>query len=140
MLKTIDRHRKVFNTDYVDSLLIHCMVKDHWTDPWKRIMDGFEEAKARKWIRVQGRFLPQPAGAANRGGLGLARRAPGAGQPAGQPHRRAGGEWNKSGKDVAPVVEQLQAMHAKGRGVIGMKLVATATFRIPPTGKKPRGS
>ena len=54
VLKAIDRHRQVFNTDYVDSLLIHCMVKDGWTDEWKRIMDGFEEAKAKKWIRAKG--------------------------------------------------------------------------------------
>ena len=32
VLEAIDRHRKVFDTDYVDSMLIHCMVKDGWTD------------------------------------------------------------------------------------------------------------
>ena len=32
-LKVIDRHRQVLNTDYIDSLLIHCMVKNGWTDP-----------------------------------------------------------------------------------------------------------
>ena len=47
ILATIDRHRKVFDTDYVDSMLIHCMVKDHWTDQWKRIMDGFNEAQEK---------------------------------------------------------------------------------------------
>ena len=54
VLKTIDRHRQVFKTDYIDSLLIHCMVKNGWTDAWKRIMDAFEEAKAKQWIRVKG--------------------------------------------------------------------------------------
>ena len=54
VLKAIDRHRQVFDTDYIDSLLIHCMVKDGWTDQWKRVMDGFEEAKARQWIRAKG--------------------------------------------------------------------------------------
>ena len=54
ILKTIDHHRQVFQTDYIDSLLIHCMIKDGWTDPWKRIMDAFEEAKAKKWIRAKG--------------------------------------------------------------------------------------
>ena len=83
VLKVIDHHRQVLKTDYIDSLLIHCMVTDHWTDPWKRIMDGFEEAKARKWIRARG-FPPQPARPADRRGLGLGRRAPGPRQPAGQ--------------------------------------------------------
>ena len=54
VLEAIDHHRKVFDTDYVDSMLIHCMVKDRWTDEWKRIMDAFDEAKEKKWIRAKG--------------------------------------------------------------------------------------
>jgi predicted aldo/keto reductase-like oxidoreductase len=54
VLAAIDRHRKVFDTDYVDSLLIHCMIKDRWTDDWKRIMDAFSEAKDKKWICAKG--------------------------------------------------------------------------------------
>jgi len=54
IMATIDHHRKVFDTDYVDSLLVHCMVHNHWTDSWKRIMDGFDEAKEKKWIRAKG--------------------------------------------------------------------------------------
>ncbi len=34
VLEAIDHHRKVFDTDYVDTMLIHCMVKDGWTDAW----------------------------------------------------------------------------------------------------------
>jgi len=47
ILATIDHHRKVFDTDFVDSMLMHCMVKEGWTDEWKRIMDGFDEAIQR---------------------------------------------------------------------------------------------
>ena len=36
--------------------------------------------------------------------------------------------WEKPGDNIVPVVEQLQAMHAKGRGVIGMKLVGNGDF------------
>ena len=52
--KAIDHHRKVFNTDYIDSMLVHCMIKDGWTDQWKRIMDGFDSAKEKGWIRSKG--------------------------------------------------------------------------------------
>jgi len=38
ILAAIDRHRKVYDTDYVDSMLVHCMVKNGWTDEWKLIM------------------------------------------------------------------------------------------------------
>jgi aryl-alcohol dehydrogenase-like predicted oxidoreductase len=31
VLEAIDRHRLAFDTDYVDSMLIHCMVKEGWT-------------------------------------------------------------------------------------------------------------
>src|SRR5208282_3734849 len=54
VLAAIDHHRKVFDTDYVDSMLIHCMIQHDWTDPWKRIMDGFDEAKGKGWIRSKG--------------------------------------------------------------------------------------
>ena len=36
--------------------------------------------------------------------------------------------WRARGGDVAPVIEQIKAMHAKGRGVIGMKICGNGTF------------
>ena len=136
VLKTIDRHRLVFNTDYIDSLLIHCMVKNGWTDPWKRIMDAFEEAKAKKWIRVQGvscHSLPalRTAAASDWPDVHLVRVNPQAKHIDGPEE-----EWNKPGHDIAPVVEQLKAMHAKGRGVIGMKLVGDGDFQDPADREK----
>jgi predicted aldo/keto reductase-like oxidoreductase len=136
VLKTIDRHRQVFNTDYVDSLLIHCMVKDGWTDPWKRIMDAFEEAKARKWIRAQGvscHSLPalRTAVASAWPDVHLVRVNPQCSHIDGPVEK-----WNESGKNIAPVVEQLQAMQAKGRGVIGMKLIGNGDFRNPADREK----
>jgi predicted aldo/keto reductase-like oxidoreductase len=136
ILKTIDRHRQVFNTDYVDSLLIHCMVKDHWTDAWKRIMDGFEEAKARKWIRVQGvscHSLPalRTAVSSDWPDVHLVRVNPQASHIDGPDE-----QWNKPGKDITPVVQQLKAMRAKGRGVIGMKLIGNGDFQNPEDREK----
>ncbi len=135
-LKTIDRHRQVFNTDYVDSLLIHCMVKDGWTDAWKRIMDAFEEAQARKWIRSKGvscHSLPalRTAAASDWPEVHLVRVNPQASHVDGPEER-----WNKSGKDITPVLEQLKTMHGKGRGVIGMKLVGNGDFQNPEDREK----
>ncbi len=128
VLKAIDHHRQVFQTDYVDSLLIHCMVADGWTDPWKRVMDGFEEAKARQWIRVQGvscHSLPalRTAVASDWPDVHLVRVNPQAKHIDGPEET-----WDKSGNDIAPVMEQLRAMRAKGRGIIGMKLVGDGDF------------
>jgi predicted aldo/keto reductase-like oxidoreductase len=128
VLKAIDRHRSVYKTDYVDSMLIHCMVKDGWTDAWKRVMDGFEEAKAKKWIRAKGvscHSLPalRSAAASDWPEVHLVRVNPQAKHVDG-----AEEHWNKSGNDIAPVVEQIKIMHSKGRGVIGMKLVGNGDF------------
>jgi predicted aldo/keto reductase-like oxidoreductase len=128
VLKVIDHHRQVYKTDYFDSMLIHCMVKDKWTDPWKRIMDGFEEAKAKKWIRAKGvscHSLPalRTAAASDWVEVHLVRVNPQASHIDGPEET-----WNKSGGDINPVMEQVKRMHAKGHGVIGMKLIGNGDF------------
>jgi predicted aldo/keto reductase-like oxidoreductase len=136
VLKVIDRHRQVFNTDYIDSLLIHCMVKDGWTDQWKRVMDGFEEAKERRWIRAKGvscHSLPALSTAANSDWpeVHLVRVNP-QGKHIDGPEQT----WNKPGNDVTPVMQQIRTMHAKGRGVIGMKLIGNGDFVNPQDREK----
>jgi 1-deoxyxylulose-5-phosphate synthase len=129
-LAAIDRHRKIFDTDYVDSLLVHCMVKDKWTDDYKRLMDAFDEAKEKKWIRAKGvscHSLPalRTAVASDWHDTHLVRVNP--------QGRHLDGEapeaWNpRSKNDVTPVVEQLKNLHAKGRGVIAMKIIGNGDF------------
>jgi predicted aldo/keto reductase-like oxidoreductase len=128
ILAAIDRHRKVFNTDYVDSMLIHCMVRNHWTDPWKRIMDGFDEAKEKKWMRAKGvscHSLPALRGARQSDWteVHLVRVNP---QGAFMDSEKE--DYNMTTNPVAPVLEELKSMRAKGRGVIGMKMVGNGTF------------
>ncbi len=136
VLAAIDRHRKVFDTDYVDSLLIHCMVKDRWTDEWKRIMDGFDEAKDKKWIRAQGvscHSLPAlcAATASSWPEVHLVRVNPQAKYIDGPDER-----WTGPDRDLAPVMTELQLMHAKGRGVIGMKIIGNGDFTNPDDREK----
>jgi predicted aldo/keto reductase-like oxidoreductase len=129
ILSVIDHHRKIFDTDYVDTMLIHCMIKDGWTDQWKRIMDGFDEAKSKGWIRSKGvscHSLPALRGATETpwAEVHLVRVNP-------QGRRIDGPEesvWNDNVHDVSPVVTQLKAMRAKGRGVIGMKIIGNGEF------------
>jgi len=128
VLATIDRHRKVFDTDYVDSMLIHCMVKDHWTDAYKRIMDGFNEAQEKKWILAKGvscHSLPALRSATDSPWtqVHLVRVNPQCSHIDGM-----GETWDKSGTDLAPVLKEIKEMHAKGRGVIGMKIIGNGEF------------
>ena len=135
-LAAIDRHRKVFGTDYVDSLLIHCMVKDGWTDEWKRIMDAFDEAKQKKWIRAKGvscHSLPalRAATASNWTEVHLVRVNPQAKYIDGMDEA-----WDKPGRDLAPVLAELKTMRAQGRGVIGMKIIGNGDFAQPEDREK----
>jgi len=128
VLAAIDNHRKVYDTDYVDSMLVHCMVKDGWTDDYKRVMDAFDEAKSRKWIRAKGvscHSLPalRAATASDWTEVHLVRVNPQASHIDGVEET-----WNKSGNDIAPVLTELKTMHEKGRGVIGMKIIGNGDF------------
>jgi aryl-alcohol dehydrogenase-like predicted oxidoreductase len=128
-LAAIDHHRKVFDTDYVDSLLVHCMIKDGWTDQWKRIMDAFDEAKEKKWIRAKGvscHSLPalRAATASNWTEVHLVRVNPQGVHMDGENEE----VWDNQTHEPAPVLAELKTMRAKGRGVIGMKIIGNGEF------------
>jgi predicted aldo/keto reductase-like oxidoreductase len=139
VLAAIDRHRKVYNTDYVDSMLIHCMVRNAWTDEWKLIMEGFDQAREKKWIRAKGvscHSLPalRAAIASDWTEVHLVRVNP-------QGRRMDGMEevmWSSTdpGHEVAPVLDELKKMRAKGRGVIGMKIIGDGQFVNPADREK----
>ena len=138
-LATIDEIRKAYNTDYVDSMLVHCMIDQDWTDEWKRAMDGFNEAKERKWIRAKGvscHSLPalRTANASDWNEVHLVRVNP--------QGRRIDGEarevWpaDDPTHDVAPVMAEIKSLHDKGRGIIGMKIIGNGAFVKPEDREK----
>jgi len=136
VLEAIDRHRKVFNTDYIDSMLIHCMVKDGWTDDFKRIMDGFDEAQQKQWIKVKGvscHSLPglRTAVASPWVQVHLVRVNPQAKHIDGEAET-----WNQPGTDLQPVLAEIRKMREKGRGIIGMKLIGNGDFKNPEDREK----
>ncbi|MGO8701896.1 MAG: aldo/keto reductase [Limisphaerales bacterium] len=139
VLAAIDRHRQTFNTDYIDSMLVHCMVKNGWTDDWKRMMDGFDQAREKKWIRAKGvscHSLPalRTAIASEWTEVHLVRVNP-------QGRRVDGMEevgWDNidPGHDITPVLAELKKMRAQGRGVIGMKIIGDGQFIHPEDREK----
>jgi predicted aldo/keto reductase-like oxidoreductase len=129
VLAAIDHHRKVFDTDYVDSMLIHCMIKHDWTDQWKRIMDEFNAAKGKGWIRSKGvscHSLPalRAAQATPWAEVHLVRVNP-QGRYMDGPEEDS---WSEEDHGIAPVLSEIKAMRAKGRGIIGMKIIGNGTF------------
>ena len=133
ILATIDHHRTVFKTDYIDSLLIHCMTRGGWTDEWKRIMEGFDQAKEKKWIRAKG------VSCHSLEALTAARKTDWAEvhlvrvNPAGA-FMDGDGPRDQTGRRIVPVdpvLAEIKAMHEKGHGVIGMKIIGNGTFTDP---------
>jgi predicted aldo/keto reductase-like oxidoreductase len=137
ILAVIDSHRKNFNTDYVDSMLVHCMTDEKWTDTWKRAMDGFNEAKEKKWIRAKGVSCHS---------IGALRTAVSSDwtethlvriNPQGKYMDAAKSAWGPDATvEVDPVMEQIKSMHAKGHGVIGMKIFGNGDFKNPADREK----
>jgi 1-deoxyxylulose-5-phosphate synthase len=128
ILASIDKQRTIFKTDYIDSMLIHCMVQNAWTDDWKRIMDGYDQAKEKKWIRAKGVSChSMPALRAARQTdwteVHLVRV-----NPQGMCCDGENEGYNMSVNPVQPVLDELKAMRVKGRGIIGMKMIGNGTF------------
>jgi 1-deoxyxylulose-5-phosphate synthase len=137
VLAAIDNHRKNFNVDYIDSLLIHCMTDDTWTDGYKKVMDGFNEAKEKKWIRAKGVSCHtigalRSAVASDWTETHLVRI-----NPQGRYMDAAESAWGPDVvADVEPVMDQIKSMHAKGHGVIGMKIFGNGDFKNPADREK----
>jgi predicted aldo/keto reductase-like oxidoreductase len=136
VLGVIDHHRKTFDTDYVDSLLVHCMTHGQWTDEWKRVMDAFDQAQEKKWIRAKGvscHSLPalRASVKSDWSEVHLVRV-----NPQGSYTDSEGDYWGGGRHDIAPVIQEIKNMHAKGRGVIGMKICGNGTFTDPADREK----
>jgi len=138
-LETIDRYRKDYGVDYLDSLLVHCAVTPDWDERRKRVLDAMEEAKAKKIIRAHGvscHSLPalQRAVEIDFVDVHLVRINP---QGAWVDTRRTD-TWNAKSdpSNVVPVMEQMARMRDKGRGIIGMKLIGNGDFTNPEDREK----
>ena len=113
------------------------MTRAGWTDQWKRVMDGFNEARDRKWIRAKGvscHSLPalREATASSWTEVHLVRVNP---QGAFMDGQRA--DWGGGSRaDVDLVMDQIRTMHEKGHGVIGMKIIGNGNFTDPADREK----
>jgi predicted aldo/keto reductase-like oxidoreductase len=126
-VEALDRYRRELGTEYIDSLLLHCATKHTWTTDLRPMMDVFDEAKSKGTIRIKGvscHGLPALTAAtpADWCDVHLARINA-------QGHHMDGakGEWKEPG-DRDAAMKEIAAMHAQGRGIIGMKLIGNGDF------------
>jgi predicted aldo/keto reductase-like oxidoreductase len=111
--KDIDRYLRELETDYIDSLIIHCVTEGDWTTRFRGVMDVFAEAKQAGKIRAHGVTCHsfealQAAAASDWVQLNQVR-------------------WNAKASHMDAEVETVRALFAKmrgkGQGMIGMKVV-----------------
>jgi predicted aldo/keto reductase-like oxidoreductase len=138
-LEEIDRYRKDFGVDYIDSLLTHCAITPKWDEERKRALDALEEAKEKKLIRAHGvscHTLPALTRAVELDWVDvhLVRVNP-QGAHVDTPEIK---NWNapSNASHVPAVMEQIGLMHKKGRGVIGMKIIGDGDFTNPEDREK----
>ena len=115
----LDRFRKELNSDYIDILLLHCMMDGDWPEKKKGAMNVIAEAREKGIVRTHGVSCHtlealKTAAKTDWVQVDLARI-----NPAG------------IAMDAAPdvVVPILRDMKAKGKGVIGMKILGAGRLR-----------
>ncbi len=110
--KSIDRFRKELDTDYIDILLLHCMVNKEWPDEYKRIMDDFSEAKEKGIVKKVGLSCH------DYGALQVAAESPWADVLL----ARINHKGIRMDGPPADIMKELKTAKESGKGVIGMKI------------------
>jgi len=110
--KSLDRFRKELDTDYIDFLLLHCMVNTEWPDEYKRYMDDFSEAKQKGIIKRVGLSCH------DLGALKLASESSWADMILARINYQ-GPRMDGPPEDVMPVLKKAKD---NGKGVLGMKI------------------
>jgi aryl-alcohol dehydrogenase-like predicted oxidoreductase len=119
MRADLDRFRKELNTDFIDIVLLHCMLDGKWNEKKAGAMKVLSEAREKGIIRTHGVSCHtlealKTAAATEWVQVDLARFNP------------AGIAMDASPDVVLPV---LQEMKAKGKGIIGMKILGAGRLR-----------
>jgi predicted aldo/keto reductase-like oxidoreductase len=135
-MKHLDRFRQEVGTDYFDSVLIHCTTKHTWPEECKIMMDAFDEAQHKGWLKLKGMSCHglaalKVATQNNWIQLQLARVNP-------QGRYVDGDDKNVHAPQGKPEIalQEIKAMHDKGRGVIGMKIIGEGDFKDPADREK----
>jgi len=115
----LDRFRRELGTDHLDICLMHCLTEPDWTDRYKGVMDVLSEAKEKGIIRAHGcscHSIEALRAATNSSWVEvhLVRVNP------------AGAMMDA---DPDTVVSVIKEMRARGKGIIGMKILGQGALR-----------
>jgi aryl-alcohol dehydrogenase-like predicted oxidoreductase len=119
MREDLDRFRRELGTDYIDIVLLHAMMDGNWNEKRKGAMNVLTEAREKKIIRTHGTSCHtlealKTACAEPWVQVDLARFNP---------------AKIAMDADVQTVASVLKEMKAKGKGIIGMKILGAGRLR-----------
>jgi aryl-alcohol dehydrogenase-like predicted oxidoreductase len=119
MKADLDRFRRELNTDYIDILLLHCMLDGQWPEKKKGAMNVISEARERGIVKTHGVSCHtldalRTAARTEWVQVDLAR------------INQHGVQMDGPPDTVLPV---LREMKAKGKGIIGMKILGAGKLR-----------
>jgi aryl-alcohol dehydrogenase-like predicted oxidoreductase len=115
----LDRFRRELGTDYIDILLLHCMLDNDWPERKKGAMAVISEAQEKGIVRTHGTSCH------TLGALKAAARHPWVEVDL----ARINPAQAQMEADPATVISVLKQMKAAGKGVIGMKILGAGALR-----------
>lgn len=119
MRADLDRFRRELGTDYIDILLLHCMMDDDWPERKKGAMAVISEAREKGIVRTHGTSCH------TLGALKAAAKHPWVEVDL----ARINPAQAQMDADPATVISVLKQMKAAGKGVIGMKILGAGALR-----------
>ena len=119
MRADLDRFRRELGTDYIDILLLHCMLDANWDERKRGAMDVIDEAQAKGIVRTKGTSCHTLEA------LKTAARSPWVEVDL----ARINPAKIAMDAEVPVVIDVLKEMKAKGKGVIGMKIFGAGRLR-----------
>jgi aryl-alcohol dehydrogenase-like predicted oxidoreductase len=118
----VKRFLKELNTEYLDLVQLHCMMKPNWPQEMRKQMDLLEGLKEKGLIRAHGvscHSIPALEAAAQDPWVDVI-------------HTRINPFGVKMDGTPAQVVPVIKRVHDAGKGVIGMKIIGEGAFRDDP--------
>ena len=115
----VDRFLKELNTDYIDIILLHCVVSANWPDELGEQMNILAKLKKKGIVRAHGvscHSLPALEAAADEPWVDSV-------------NVRINAYGKNMDGPVAKVEPVVRKLHKAGKGVVGMKLIGEGAFR-----------
>ena len=115
----VERFLRELNTDYIDLVLLHCVVSQKWPDELGKQMDILAKLKKKGLIRAHGvscHSLTALQTCVNEPWVDSV-------------HARINAFGTKMDGPPEKVAPVLKALHEAGKGVVGMKLIGEGAFR-----------